>query len=142
MKTAESKVFIGTVFLGVVGSGVALVEGTIMSLVVGLKDGSAVHTEIQDQEIVAGRGYASLSLGSRARRLDGEPAEALVHRLQRRAPRRELQACDPCASRVWGDFSGDCRYLASDVDYLARFLTSRLRCPARACATVAGWAVA
>eukprot|EP00966_Prymnesium_polylepis_P165497 3825953-Prymnesium_polylepis.1 len=43
-----------------------------------------------------------------------------------RPARRRLTGCNPCASLVWGDFNGDCKYLSSDVDYLAQLILARL----------------
>ena len=44
-------------------------------------------------------------------------------------PARKLQdddVCDPCAANVPGDFNGDCKFLASDIDYLSQLIISRL----------------
>eukprot|EP00966_Prymnesium_polylepis_P246990 5712036-Prymnesium_polylepis.1 len=47
---------------------------------------------------------------------------------QRHVARRALQtACDPCTSKVWGDFNGDCQFLSSDVLALSEFVLSRER---------------
>ena len=131
--TQQSIVTIGTVSLGVVTSGVTLIEGLIQSLLVRTTDYSAVHQEVQGVPFVAGRGYASVtraSLWRRARTLasatfKASPEAATVGHLERErtmhVSQRQLQdVCDPCKSRVWGDFNGDCQFLTSDVDYLAQ----------------------
>ena len=38
---------------------------------------------------------------------------------------RRLLACDPCSAQVWGDFNGDCQFLASDVLALSSFVLAR-----------------
>ena len=118
----QSQLTVGTVTLGVVGSGVTLIEGEILSMVLRTTDYSVVYQEVQDQPFVAGRGYASVSTSARRhRRLER------TERSERPAGRRlSERACDPCSSRVWGDFNGDCKYLASDVDYLAQLILRRL----------------
>ena len=124
--TVSSQVTLGSVRLRVVGSGVSLIEGEVASLVV--QSSSGANTEVQYVPIEAGQGYVSLA-GSRRRVLSGEPlsgARQLAPRLQ--ADRaRQLQACAPCAARVWGDFNGDCQFLSSDVLALSEFVLSRER---------------
>ena len=135
--TQQTKVAVGTVRLGVVGSGVTLITGVIQSMLVRTTDYSTVHQEIQDVPIVAGHGYVSLTTSRRTRVLvdmhgaEGRTApRTLPSTLSalRSRPARDLQAssCDPCSSLVWGDFNGDCKFLSSDVDYLAQLILARL----------------
>ena len=116
---------IGTVSLGVVGSGVTLIEGVILSMLVRTRDYSTVHEEVQDRPFVSGRGYASVTAARRRYRLLNElrSPDMLSEPVGRRMSEA---ACDPCASRVWGDFNGDCKYLSSDVDYLSQLILRRL----------------
>ena len=125
--TVASQVTLGTVHLNVLGSGVHLVEGEISSLVV--QDSTGIITELQYLSIVAGRGYVSL-VATRRRSLDGGPLSPLLQFAangQRLGDRHLQQTCDPCASRVWGDFNGDCQFLVSDVLALSEFVLSRER---------------
>ena len=68
---------IGTVALGVVGSGVTLIDGVILSMVARTRDYASVHYEAQDRPMVAGRGYASVSTSRRRR--DRQLGGALPH---------------------------------------------------------------
>ena len=121
--TVSSQVTLGTVRLNVVGSGVTLIEGEIASLVV--QDGAGTNTEVQYAAVVAGRGYVSLA-GQRWRVLAGAPLTSAAQLSARAgARRRQLQSCDPCTARVWGDFNGDCQFLTSDVLALSEFVLSR-----------------
>ena len=82
--TQQTQVTVGTVTLGVVSSGVTLIQGTILSLLVRTTDYVTVYQEVQNVPINAGRGYANLVTGRRARHLgsllvdggDGAPKAA------------------------------------------------------------------
>ena len=136
--TQQSAVEIGEVFLAVVGSGVTLIDGVIQSMLVRTRKERALHSEVQGQPIVAGRGYAVVSAARRTRRLmsmhlaaAGATGGGGLATVPAPRPaldsRRVLQtACDPCAARVWGDFNGDCKFLSSDVDYLWQLILNRL----------------
>jgi hypothetical protein len=130
--TAQAELAVGTLQFGVVGSGVALITGTIQSMLIRTQDYSSVYEEVQDAAFVSGTGYVSLALASRRRSLHhshlprSPPSLLAAAAGQLRAGRRLSTSCDPCASLVWGDLNGDCKYLSSDVDYLARLIADRL----------------
>ena len=124
--TQQTSVTVGTIMLGVVNSGVTLVDGTILSLLMSSMDNYAVHQEVQDQPIVAGRGFASVTTGARRNRLLGATLQSQVRPPLPPVRRLAELECDPCVSRVWGDFNGDCKFLSSDVDYLAQLILRRM----------------
>ncbi|KAL1499209.1 hypothetical protein AB1Y20_013717 [Prymnesium parvum] len=131
---------VGTLTLGVVGSGVTIVDVQIENLEI--FEGSTKLIELQYVDAIAAVGYASVSAGRRSRRLvfsSGKtptvvPSPQLVQQLLTRpltAPlnwrrSRGLQSCDPCTSLVWGDFNGDCNFLPTDVSALQRIVLRRL----------------
>ena len=132
---------VGTVTLRVVGSGVVLVTGNIVDLIT--FDARDVRTHIMNVDVVAGRGYASLSTAARRRGL--LPALPDERSIRRSTPRRPAEAMpsrqleeaasctDACGTqRVWGDVSGDCRFSSADVlemSYLATRMEDYLAQP-------------
>ena len=110
---------IGMLRLKVVGSGVMLVTGTIVDMI--FESGTITQQRV-DQPIVAGTGFASLSIGLRRRGLGAVPLESpqLAAAARRGPSRRAQDACtDPCTvaggGGIWGDFSGDCKFTVDDV---------------------------
>ena len=122
--SVSSQITLGTVRLNVVGSGVVLIEGEIANIVV--QSGSGASSELQYQPIVAGQGYVSLTSSGRCVLRSEQPLTParLATRAGQPASRR-LQAYDPCSAQVWGDFNGDCQFLASDVLALSSFVLAR-----------------
>jgi hypothetical protein len=133
--------FVGTLTLGVVGSGVTLIDFEIEVMEIYDTQAAVQATKLQYVDALAAVGYASVGVRGR-RRLGqvawhgsaaevGTPASqlaALSRSSFRLSQGRALQSgtCDPCASRVWGDFNGDCNFLADDVSALQRFSLYRL----------------
>ncbi|KAL1528137.1 hypothetical protein AB1Y20_009499 [Prymnesium parvum] len=123
--TVASQATLGTIRLNVLRSGVTLITGEITSMVV--QDSNGVNSELQYVPVEAGQGYVLLNLGRR-RLFATEPlssARDVAKRIQQRRSRHRLQDCSPCVSRVWGDFNGDCQFLASDVLALSEFVLLR-----------------
>ncbi|KAL1504693.1 hypothetical protein AB1Y20_008472 [Prymnesium parvum] len=124
--TVTSQITLGTVRLNVVGSGVALIQGEIKVMVV--QDASGLETEIQYVPVSAGEGYVSLTLSRRRLFLAGKNGPAVLPQKLRprlHPPSRRLSECSPCTAQVWGDFNGDCQFLASDVLALSKFVLQR-----------------
>jgi hypothetical protein len=124
--TLSSLSTLGTVRLNVVGAGVYLIEGEIASLVV--ETASGQKTEAQYVPILAGAGYVFLS--GRRRRASELPPVTPAHLLvaaHGASNKRRQQECNPCSAEVWGDFNGDCQFLASDVLALSQFVLRRQR---------------
>ena len=113
--TASGIVNIGTVTLGVVGSGIVQITTTIRRLIarVGSSD---VDTTITTS--IAGTGFADITLNG-GRRL-GEAVPTAAPPLWRPTNhRRRASACSPgtdaCSTQVYGDLDGDCRCDVADV---------------------------
>ena len=122
--TVSTLITLGTVRLNVVGAGVHLIEGELVTIVV--QTASGTDSELQYVAAVAGQGYVNLQL-SRRRALDAGPLTAArqLPQLRWEPARHRLQGCEPCSSQVWGDFNGDCQFLASDVLALSTFVLAR-----------------
>ena len=117
--TLSGEVDVGTVQLNVVGSGVTLITGEIVELISSNDGGTTQDAVTRGTAVVAGEGYADVT-SSRRRRAMSTPAPVLQSRAERNAARRprsqrQLQACDACASRVYGDVNEDCAFTSADV---------------------------
>ena len=119
---------IGTLTLGVVGSGVTLIDVEIENLEIYDTQSAVKATELQYVGAVAAVGYVSVD-GQRRRRLaqaDARTPPSQLATYPRQSQRRTQTACDPCASLVWGDFNGACNFLPTDVSALQRLVLDRL----------------
>ena len=97
-----------------------------------VQGGSGASTELQYVEVVAGRGYVSLTSGRRRTFTEHASADAGPRKTARQlaahlrpASGRRLEGCAPCSKQVWGDFNGDCQFLTSDVLALSQFVLER-----------------
>eukprot|EP00966_Prymnesium_polylepis_P086493 2001881-Prymnesium_polylepis.1 len=119
--TVQSQITLGVVQLQVVATGVTLIQGEIASIVV--ESSIGISTEVQYAPIVAGRGYVSLS-GIRRRMLEDGALTPSSPQTLVLVARTGTASCNPCTAQVWGDFNGDCQFLASDVLALSQFVLS------------------
>ena len=114
-QASGAQVSLGSFVLEVESGAVTLIEGRIVELVrVSLQTGDRLRTT--EVDIVAGRGYASVAVASRKRRLSPLPVVSMP---RQRRERRLLPSCEPqgpdCLAGHWGDVSGDCKLTSYDV---------------------------
>ena len=117
--TATGLVDVGTVTVNVLATGINEVTGHVTEFIT--IDANGTEHRRSDFYISAGRGYAMTSAPSISRRrMHSLPhpssASSMRHmHYLRSSARRRAAACDPCASRVFGDLDGDCKFTSADV---------------------------
>ncbi len=115
-----ASVRLGSFDLRVDASAVTLISGTIVEFVRKV-NGGASEVRTSNVDIVAGHGYASVTMSRRRRRRMGVSPPQRARQLER--PRQALQAtCEQqvsggtsCLAGAWGDINGDCRLSSYDV---------------------------
>jgi len=142
---------VGTLTLGVVGSGVTLIRVDVDEIQVTNTLTTNVYADVQFVPALAGVGYASITLArgrsSGRRRMrdadadaDADDADGMLldhrdtytpsaHSPKHRHRQLVSSTCNPCTSLVWGDFNGDCTFSPSDVTALQNFTLQRLISP-------------
>ena len=130
--THEGLISLGAVTLNVVGSAVTLISGVIVELI--SADAAGTQHRLSAVDIVAGLGYADVSLAARRTRRQLAPHATLEPSLRLRAAMRRALAsragatavgrrrraqssggCDACTARVYGDVSEDCTFTSADI---------------------------
>jgi len=120
---------VGTVALTVVGTCVTQIAGEIIELFT--IAGGGVQQSYGNRTIISGRGFASVNVPGRRRRLSevsATRADAVALPLVRRG-RRVAECTDACSvdggGQVWGDVSGDCQFTSADVLVLQAMVSAR-----------------
>eukprot|EP00965_Chrysotila_dentata_P258066 6213087-Pleurochrysis_carterae.AAC.1 len=115
---------IGTVHLTVLGTCVTLIQAEIVEMFT--VDANGMQHSYGGRMVLAGRGFASLSLPNRHRGLSIIKDTLLVkaHSI------RKMQECEDACSAdrgggVWGDVNGDCQFTSADVLSLQAMVNSR-----------------